>query len=354
MLAILTMLMVPTAGLLIRRAVELRQREEARQMERIGDAFRRAVAADRQAPATNVAAWVPFVASHLGSGDDLSGTNRGGGARILVYDPRLNLANLNLGEVEPAELPAGLVFQQGPNGVATVTHPRLVVVSCLQAGWPTAALNTEAGFDSLWNREAHQLPETWPAGWPRDPEDLFIERVDLADLFHQVTLNNVDGYTAAPYALLNRGLSGNAETNSIPVGASPISTHLLHSTPIRLDYAGGTLSQALVLITEPASYTFEGGRWNRRAISGVSGACGELGQQVERFLSRSDWGVTDLGTNPSTVVLGMFDLLKGGTDWAASGFGASGGDSQWQAPAARFLYDAAPQLMLSSWDLIDE
>lgn len=315
-------------------------------MERISGAFRRAVATGKMIPSTNVAAWAPLVAGQLGSEESFVSTNGAGGQRIVVYDP-----GLNIGGVTRQSLP----FRQGSNGVAAVSHPRLVIVSCLEPGWPSVPLTTEDGFNSLWNRRDRALPGQWPAGWPRDPADLFVQRVDLSDLFHEVTLNTVDGYVAAPYAFVGNHLGGANSTNTIAVGGSPVSTHLLHDTMLHLHYADG-FPQALVLVTEPVSYTFEGGRWNRQAISGINGpaACGALGQYVEQFSTHPGWATTDLGTDPAAVVLGMFDVLWGGADWATAGFDAARDDAWWDTPAALFLYDAGPQLMLCSWDLIDE
>ena len=344
-MAVLAVLAVMVASGMIRRAVEARQREEAGQMERLGEAFRQAVAVAKEVPATNQAAWTSLVAAQLGTTGDLVGANRGGGPRILVYDPALNLGGLG---------PANLPFRQQANGTPNVVNPRLVIVSSLEPGWPAVALNTTVGFSNLWNRTDRLLPADWPTGWPADPENLFVQQVDLSDLFHQVTLNNVDGYSDAPYAVLTNRLGGVGFTNVITIGAAPVSTRVIHGTPLRLIYGDGT-PQAMVLVTEPTSYAFEGGRWNRHASSGLNGAatCGPLGQYVEQFMNNSDWGVTLQGTDPASAVLGMFDTLWAGTDWARAGFEDQNGHSKWETPTGRFLYDIGPQLMFTTWDLIE-
>ncbi|MCP5521626.1 MAG: type II secretion system protein [Verrucomicrobiales bacterium] len=344
-IAVLTVLLMAVAGGMIRRMVEERQRAEAQRMEEIGGAFRRAVAADKQIPGTNRAAWSAAVAVQLGTAADLVESNRAGGGRILVYDPGFNVGGVGA---------SGLPFRQQGAGVTNVLSPRLVIVSALEPGLPTAALNTQAGFSNLWNRADRQLPAGWPAGWPADPENLFVQRVDLSDLFHEITLNNVDGYSSAPYAVLTNRLSGTGYANAIPTNAPPVSTHLLHGTPLRLDYGDGTV-QSMVFVTEAASYTFESGRWNRHALAGINGptSCGLLGQYVEQFINHPDWGVTDIGTDPASAVLAMFDTLWGGTDWANAGFEDENGHSKWETPTARFLYDVAPQLMLTGEDLIE-
>jgi hypothetical protein len=74
---------------------------------------------------------------------------------------------------------------------------------------------------------------------------------------------------------------------------------------------------------------------------------------VEAFINHPGWSPTDLGTTPESVVLGMFDILCGCRDWAEAGFENENGHSKWEAPTARFVFDVAPQLMLSSEDLID-
>ena len=80
-----------------------------------------------------------------------------------------------------------------------------------------AALNTEAGFDSLWNREAHQLPETWPAGWPRDPEDLFEGGSDRAAYVRQMF-----GEISHRYDLVNRVMTVGQDQSWRRLAASQI------------------------------------------------------------------------------------------------------------------------------------
>ena len=344
-LTLLALLSVPMVDALIDRLAEARQREEALQMDRIGVGFRQAVLFAKQVPSTNQAEWSALVAAQIGITDDLVATNREGGARLLIYDPALGLGGLGV---------SGLPFRQQARGATNLTNARLVILSSLEPGAPGVALNTAAGFSNLWNRANRQLPAGWPTGWPRDPKNLFIQRVDLSDLFHEVTLNNVDGYSLAPFSVLTNRLGGVGFTNAIGVGGSPISTRIIHGTPLRLSHRDGT-PQAIVLVTEPTSFTFEAGRWNRHAVAGVNGTntCGLLGQYVEQFMHRANWPVTAIGTDPGSVVLARFDTLHGGIDWATAGFENENGHSKWEAPTARFLFDVAPQLMLSSWDLIE-
>jgi hypothetical protein len=344
-MAILTLLMLPMASNLIQRTAEARQREEAQRMEELGEALARSVAVDKVIPGTNQNAWTAAVSAQLGVAGGVIASNRAGGQRILVYDPAFNVGGVGA---------AGLPFRQQAAGVTNVFSPRAVVLSSLEAGNPPVSLNTPEGFSNLWNRVDRELPAGWPAGWPRDPENLFVERVDLSPFFHEITLNNVDGYQAAPYAFLTNSLSGAGFTNAIPTNALPVSTHLLTGTPLRLDYGDGT-PQTVLMVNEAVSFTFEGGRWNRHAINGFNGSatCGLLGQYVEQFINHPGWGVTDIGTDAASVVLAMFDTLWGGTDWANAGFEEENGHSKWETPSGRFLFDVAPQLMLTSEDLIE-
>jgi type II secretory pathway pseudopilin PulG len=102
-LTLLALLSVPMVDALIQRLAEARQREEARQMDRIGEGFRQAVLSAKQVPSTNQAEWSALVAAQIGITDDLVATNREGGARLLIYDPALGLGGLAV---------SGLPFRQ--------------------------------------------------------------------------------------------------------------------------------------------------------------------------------------------------------------------------------------------------
>ncbi|MCP5526453.1 MAG: hypothetical protein H7A47_06545 [Verrucomicrobiales bacterium] len=348
MIGVLTIISILAAAAVPSLIARLRgdlQRSEEWRMQRIGEAFRTAVIATKSVPSTNLLDWTTLVSAQLADSDEHVSETRAGVPRILVYDPALDLGGVG---------PEGLPVHQGGAGVSTLTNARMVIVSVLDAGWPTVALDTEEGFSNLWNRADHALPGNWPEGWPEDPDDLFIERVDLSGVFHEVVLNNLDGYRAAPYAFLTNQLGGVGFTNSIAIDGQPVVTRLIHGTPLRLDFAGGQ-PQSIQLVSEDVSYSYENGRWHRHPLAGVNGpgTCGLLGQYVEQFMNHPDWAVTDIGTDPASAVLAMFDTLWGGTDWALADFENENGNSKWETPTARFLYDVAPQLMLTCEDLID-
>lgn len=343
-LAILSILAAAMAPNVMKRIQESWRQDERRRMEQIGQAFTRVVTLHKTVPGTNLTSWASLVASELGVPEDLVWTNQAGTHRRLIYDP-----GLNIGGLAPGSLP----FHQRAWGVTNVTNARLVILSALEAGYPNVALNTAAAFSNLWNRVEHRLPADWPTSWTQDPDNLFIQRVDLTALFHEVVLNNVDGYAAAPFSVLTNSLSGTGNSNVITVVGSPFATRLIHGTPLRLYYGTGQ-PQVVEIVAQDTSYAFEAGRWIRRPQSGVNGptTCGQLGQWVEQFMNRADWGTTAIGTTPASVVLGMFDTLWGVADWGNAGFENENGHSKWEAPTARFLFDIAPQLVLSSEDLI--
>ncbi len=344
-LTVLALLSVPVADALMQRLDASRQKDEARQMERIGAGLRRGVLVAKQVPSTNASSWSALAAAQIGITEDLVTFNRAGVARWLVYDPAFSLGGLG---------PSGLPFRQQSNGATNMTNARLVIISSLEPGAPAVDLNTVDGFSNLWNRAEGALPSGWTVGWPADPRNLVIQRVDLTDLFHEVTLSNVDGYSLAPFAVWTNRLGGVGFTNGIAVGSAPVSTRFIHGTPLLLHYRDGT-PQATILVSEAASFVFEGGRWNRHTMTGRNGSstCGLLGQYVEQFMYRANWTTTPNGTDPGSVILGMFDTLNGGIDWANAGFENENGNSKWEAPTARFLFDVTPQLMLGSWDLIE-
>lgn len=343
-LAVIACLAALGAENLVQRHLEKRRRTEAATMTRIAEAFERAVLLQKTLPSTNPASWAVMVASQLGLPVAMVRSNTAGSPRLIVYDPALNVGG---------RTPATLPFVQQAQGATNVVSPRLVLVSSLAPGYPNLDLTTPSAFSNLWHRADHELPKGWPAGAAADPDDIVIQRLDLSPRFHEVLLNNLDGYAVAPFAILTNALLGVGYSNVVAATNVPLATRYLHGTPLRLYYGNGQ-PQVVALITDPVSYTFEKGRWNRGAHLGINGpaTCGTLGTLVELFTNRQDWSPTSLGTSPESVILGMYDMLLGCTDWSEAGFEMESGNSKWEPPTARFVYDAAPQLMLSLQDLI--
>lgn len=345
-LALISLVAMLAAPSTVRRVQERRRREEAQMMENISDAFRRVVILHKTVPSTQAVSWAGLVAAELSLPEDLVVTNGSGLPRLLIYDPALNIGGRS---------PASLPFNQQTGGATNLSSPRLVIISALSPCYPPLDLATTSAFSNLWNRGEHVFPADWPENNAVNPDDLIVQRLDLTPLFHEVVLNNVDGFADAPYAVLTNSLVGAGHSNYVGFGQAPLSTRLIHGTPLRLYYSDG-IPQIVTIVSGDASFAFENGRWNRRAQSGLNGptTCGVLGTLVELFMNRPDWGATALGTTPESVVLGMFDMLCGCKDWADAGFENENGHSKWEAPTARFVFDIAPQLMLSSQDLINK
>ncbi len=343
-MAILAIIIATAAPPLIRMLSESRRRSENRMMDRIADALQGAVLHFKTVPSTNPANWGPILAAELSLPKDVVTTNAAGVPRRIVFDPALNLAGLG-----PAQLP----FHQQSQGASAVANVRLVILSALQPDYPALDLHSAEAFSNLWHCPDNRLPAGWPADWAADPGDLVIRRVDLGSLFHEVILSNLDPFQSAPFAILTNALSGSGSTNAVAITNLPFATRFLHGTPLRLLRPNAS-PQAVTFITESSSFAFEQGRWSRRVHAGVSGptSCGVLGGLVELFLNHPGWTPTAQGTTPESVVLGMFDMLAGCKDWADTGFENENGHSKWEAPTARFVFDVAPQLMLSSEDLI--
>jgi len=345
-LVLLSLMVAAATPPLIQLIRESRRRTESRMMDRISEAFERAVTLNKCIPSTNPASWTPLVAAELSLPEDVVSTNGAGTARLVIFDPALNV-----GGVTTASLP----YRQQASGAAGVANARVVLLSALQDSYPDVDFHSASGFSNLWQRAEHTLPGNWPAGWASEAGDLVLRRLDLGALFHEVVLNNLDPRSAAPFATLTNSLSGLGQTNSLASTNVPFTARFIHGTPLRLNLPDGR-PQAVIMVTEPISFAFESGRWSRRVHTGVTGpaTCGPLGSLVESFINHPGWGTTTQGTSAESVILGMFDMLCGCRDWADAGFENENGNSKWEAPTARFVFDVAPQLMLSSQDLIGQ
>ncbi len=345
-LAVIAILSALAAPAIVHSIQENRRRGEVEMMARIGEALQRVVVLYETVPATNAASWASLVASELSLPEDSVSTNGAAQPRLLVYDPALRIGG---------HTPGTLPFNQREGGATNLVAPRLVILSSVAEGYPAVDFTTAAGFSNLWNRAEHNVPSGWPAGYAARGDDIVVQRVDLSGLFHEVVLNNADRYAEAPYSVLTNNLTSVGCSNIVAATNRPLSTLLIHGTPLRLYEASGR-PQVVTVINGNASFVFESGRWSRTAQMGVNGpgTCGALGTLVELFMSRTDWEPTARGTTPQAVVLGMYDMLCGCRDWSDAGFENENGNSKWEAPTARFVFDIAPQLMLTSQDLIGE
>lgn len=175
--------------------------------------------------------------------------NERGNARRLLIDPNFWTTNS-----------AALPYTQGPLGVARPLSPRLIILSSVGAPLPTGSVP----FQPLWDWvEQGVLPAGAPwTTWQENESQLFCERVYLGDLFHQITLQDIDGAGQGRYRVNGQGEAENNNPVAPPSGL--LNTFFLEGAELGL--FAGTQATTLHIIREPQSFFFDRGAWRSIAI----------------------------------------------------------------------------------------
>ena len=153
---------------------------------------------------------------------------------------------------------------------ATVTtvmpiNPRIMVISGIRKAVPQASgVLTAAVFDAIWNQTGQ------PAGLT-ESADLRIERVNLADIFRKVVMDNTDTVNVAGYKF--NGLP--AIPTTIPVLTS-VTKYVINGTPVQL-YDNNSALLLSPYANSNLYYYFNNGWFTTIGGSGGAGGTGGTG-----------------------------------------------------------------------------
>ncbi|MDX8411713.1 MAG: type II secretion system protein [Mariprofundaceae bacterium] len=242
-LAILAILSAVIAPNLIRQ-IDMAERDaEVEALHTLESGLRQYVRREKSIP--DAKAWVDAVASQINRPAAQVHANKRGLARILVYD---------------GQLAAKLPFQQSSRGFPNrPDRLRFMLISHLRQDIETLHPGGDldsmgAGtFDAVWNQQGQ--PAALSEGG-----DLLIQRIQLSDMFHMLTLNNNDDVNA----WFDVDGTGRA---SIDAGAS-LKLALLHSSQVRLlNAAVGSVAYTHTM-TGDTGFSYLSGWGGRPGIKG--------------------------------------------------------------------------------------
>jgi Tfp pilus assembly protein PilE len=305
---------------------------ESSSMEHMVDAVRDYVVRTRTIPS---ASDLPSaIANELASPLNRVLNTAPGYARAFLVDPAL--------EIGPSSLAASarkLPFTQTSAGTVEPRNARILIVSSILQPLPDLSSLDAAAFDSLWNTTEKTVPANWTA-WGGNAEDLRLQRIDLASLFHRVALGNIDSS--------NLGIiSIDAFTNQLTLAQNAKSeAWYLSSTPLNLHLADGTL-MGRELLKEDTSYIFENGQWVRYILYGIRPPLSNFGNILELFRNSPVPPNAANGATPQTVVEEIYTYLRAYSDWATDPTGAfqtGGPDPANYWPSYRRLVDSQARL----------
>jgi len=271
--AILTALVVS----FIKRLDRIASEKEHAAMKSIGAAFKESVRRARYVP--NESEWATMVAGQLGWQLSRVTVNERFGPRIFLIDPTMQIGtNSGSGPLLPYSQPVGGSRVTSGTNIVRPINPRFMVVSSIGKPLPSglvsglAATSGAASFTNLWSTPEGAVPSAWSGtyNWSKGA-DLKIERIDLSDLFLQITFANVDT-NATHLARFGADESALATMATPSAGfATEFKGYYIRGSELKLvkdiESAGNVLEYSEVLYTNQ-EFTFELGSWQGKPFLG--------------------------------------------------------------------------------------
>ncbi len=230
----------------------------------ISDALRLHVQTHKKIP--NQSTWASDIATLLNASPSKVSTNANHGARIYLYPDDFFAAASSL----PYD--QATAIQNGTAPATSPLDPRIMVVSNMNGAATLTQGSgqlTAAAFAKIWNQSGQPAELT-------EGTLLKIARINLADLFHLITLQNYDTLTTAPFHI------GSVTTVTVPVAVnsttpSLLGMYLINTTLVDL-YAGSTNTMDTRYtmqgsLTTP-TYSYNTDVWSTTGNPGTSGGTG--------------------------------------------------------------------------------
>lgn len=172
-------------------------------------------------------------------------------------------------------------------------------------------------FNALWTLEDNQKPQTgtW-AKWNGQPEDLLIQRIDYAPLFHHLILLNREGNETPSFTIGTDGPQYIAKMqNNMGWGA-----YYLHGTVVGLGDPDG-LTMTRHVLREDISFVWEKGQWRAEILGPPESdsVADDFAQKAREFLAATRYQRKGGGAQPASqegVVTCMYNFMLSYIFWA--------------------------------------
>lgn len=316
-LAIIAVLSLALAPVLIRRIDQAARDRETAEMNGIATALRSAILRTGEIPDSST--LVAVVANEMAvSSNQVALSGRKVPRRFLI-DTDLWIGSTNgLLPYIQSQRPFGTGTNSGGVDVPG-RNLRLLILSSL-----SVALPTNIDFSTAWNTADGAVPPGW--SWAGRADDLKIQRLDLAPLFHRVILNPIDTNKFGSFAI-ESGTNVSATPNVTQIVSN---SWYLHGTTLRLcdTNSGSTAVEFKAAVQGDVSYVFEDLAWrglysghgtNSTPVGGTSGGSAAFQQfmtMATPFTNYPSGPAHQSGVTPNEVLRGMFSVMVNYTFWA--------------------------------------
>ncbi len=308
------------AGIALPSAIRILDRiaaeREVAVLSDLGDSFRSSILRSRQIRSPSD--WVSVLATEAGMEPIAVTQNPRRVQRAYLYDKGGWLGSVSFPYYQT----------NNPPGLAAVpANARVMLVSSLGKPLPTTLNNTDmtgAHFSDLWNAAENSVPTTGPwVGWGGQPDDVKIQRVNLAPLFVNVVLSTYTGTNLGLYRIDNSGFY--SATN----GAG-VARYYLKGTVLQLYASAPTVTQQhSEVLDHDTSFVYENGVWRSSILGGTATALGNASGIVEAFLKAPE-NINALHTNGAgiqqyIIVTNFIAYMSNYNLWEDQGFPSKNG-----------------------------
>lgn len=298
-------------------------------LETIGNALKAHLRRNKTFPDENT--WAQIVSTELGvPASEIEETPQQG-QRVYVIDPLLRLG------AEEETLP----FTQTAAGSIEPVSPRVMILSSLDGHKLIPVSNgviDASDFDILWNLPDGSVPPSWSALWQRSQDDLKVQRINLAPLFHKIIVNNYDSINPGSYSV-DDGLA-----QLIP--AEGVSSFFLEGTVLGLHDSGGNL-ETRQIVRRPCAFTFERETWRGQVFQGLKLSGDDLYSSTSLFAASPQNSQAQSGATPGGVIDAMKDYMERYAEWDSANFPGSGTTRDAIEAAQSTLESVSNQLIYS-------
>ncbi|HVK59285.1 MAG TPA: hypothetical protein VM735_10925, partial [Candidatus Kapabacteria bacterium] len=276
-----------------------------------------------------------MVSTHLGWQIGRVTMNDRSNARIFLIDPTLQIGTNSL------------PYSQSVAGSGTrPVNPRFMIVSSLGKGLPSglvsgvAAATGDLSFTNLWSTPEGAIPNNWSSyNWTYG-SDLKIERVDLSDLFLQITLVNADTNSVH---IARIGVDDSSLT-VVPTPASlptELKSYYIRGSEMKLykDVTATNILEYSEILYTNQEFTFELGSWQTKPYLGRTVAANGkvLQRAMDLFLKAPLNPYAKFGATQDTVYNAMTAYMTAFIAWRDAGYPGE----QCPGPVANNTYTAA-------------
>jgi type II secretory pathway pseudopilin PulG len=288
LIGVITVIAILAAAALlatVRHMDVLVRQQEATTLTSFANTLQQSVLASRTIPdQTN---WYSVIAANLGmsTSDVLYNVHQQAHAqqRVFLIDP-----SLQIGSGGSPALPyvqTNFISSTAGSPMLPVS-PRIMIVSSLGGTLPMSSgvFGTTANgyFNHLWNAVDRTIPsDTAWTGWTGSPDDVVVQRINLAPLFVRLVLGNYNlGTGTQGYYLFD------APSSAVPRAVTYVDGYFIRGTVLALyNGAYATNLDTQLVLNQDSSFVFEQGVWRNTLLAPAGGGgTGVSSDLVQTFL----------------------------------------------------------------------